>query len=247
MADRHPPSRVYSDKEIGRIIERATELQRAEPGASTSGGMTLAELEEIAAEAGIDVEHVRRAALEVEARPGGPSFWAPILGADVQIRREITIPGEVPEPCFGDLLETIQASVSDHGQPSHVGRTLSWQGGAADNTRRLRVVVSSRDGSTHVRVDENLAQMAGGLFGGIVGGVGCGVGFGFGLPLALTVVQSAALAVAAPLATIALTYLGVRGIFRRVVERRRRVIDHLFDQIVREAQAAIDGTTLRSG
>ena len=58
--------RLYGEKEIGQILERAAELQHDEPPAPSAGSMTLQELEAIAAEAGIDPAYLRRAALEVD-------------------------------------------------------------------------------------------------------------------------------------------------------------------------------------
>lgn len=239
MPEPTKPARVYGDKEIGQILKRATELQQAEPNLGPGGGMTLAELEEVASEAGISLDHLRRAALEIDTGAPASSFWAPLLGEDVGLVREVTLPGEVPRERFEDLLGTIQGTVSDHGQPTLVGRTLTWQGQAADQNRRIRVVVSSRDDATLIRIEENLSQMAGGLFGGVVGGVGLGVGLGMGLPFALSVLGSAAAAVVFPAATVGLTYIGVREAYRRVVQRRRRAMDHLLGRLVQAAQDAI--------
>jgi hypothetical protein len=239
MPDPSLPARVYGDKEIARILERATELQSSEASVSPSGGMTLAELEEVAAEAGIDVQLVRRAALEVEAGVGEASVWERLLGERVSVTREILLPGELQEKDLEQMLAVIQSAVRDHGQPSLVGRTLTWQGGAPDNSRRVRVVVSSRDGQTEIRVEEGFGQLAGGLFGGIVGGVGIGFGVGAGLPLGLVVLQSAAVALAAPLAIFGLTYLGVRDLYRKIVRGQREILDRLFEQLVRESEETL--------
>jgi len=51
MPDPNKLPRVYREKEIGQILKRATDLQHEEPTAPAAAGMTLAELEEIAAEA----------------------------------------------------------------------------------------------------------------------------------------------------------------------------------------------------
>jgi hypothetical protein len=55
------PTRRFSEEEVGRLLERATEIQRREgASADSAGGLTLGELEEIALEAGIDPGHLRR-------------------------------------------------------------------------------------------------------------------------------------------------------------------------------------------
>lgn len=246
MSDQPKGVRIYSEKEVGDILERATELRKSEPGATPDSGMTLAELEEVAVEAGIDVGRVRRAALEVDAGADGPTALSRFLGEELTVTRETILPGEVPERAFEDLLEVLQSAVPDHGQPSLVGRTLAWQGGGADGTRKLRVVVSARDGHTTVLVEENLSQMAGGIFGGLGGGVGLGMGMGFGLPLGLSL-GSVAATVAIPVAWLGLTYFGVRRVYQAIVRRRKRAVDGLFARLVEAAQDAIAETTLGSG
>jgi hypothetical protein len=237
MTDQSKALRRYSEKEIGRILERATELQQAEPGSGAAGGLTLAELEEIAAEAAIDVRHLRRAAREVETGARGPTPWSRVLGEDLAVTRETVLPGEVPEKGFEELLGVLQSTVRDPGRPSLLGRNLSWDGGS-EGSRRLRVVISSRDGETSIQVEETYGQIAGGLFGGVGGGVGFGVGMGVGIPAGLEI-GSAVAAFGLPVAILGLTYFCVRGLYRRIVRGRRRVLDELFDRLVVAAQDAI--------
>ena len=73
--------RLYDEKEVGRLIKRATELQREEPmRAAVSGGLSLDELADIAAEAGIDPRYLRRAALEMDSGVEVFVFIATISG-----------------------------------------------------------------------------------------------------------------------------------------------------------------------
>ena len=78
-----PDARRYSDREVARILERATELQRAEPSATNPEGLTLAELTEIAREAGIEPALLRRASAEAPQTSGTglPSPPAPYSAA----------------------------------------------------------------------------------------------------------------------------------------------------------------------
>ena len=99
--------------------------------------------------------------------------------------------------------------------------------------------MTSRDGQTHVRLEENLHQLAGGLFGGVVGGGGLGVGLGMGLPLGLAVFGSALVATVFPVAVIGLSYVGARQIYRAVTTRRREVMGELFDKILAEVHACV--------
>lgn len=242
MHDTSPPTRVYGDKEIARILERATELSRNDPGVSGSAGMTLSELEEVAREAGIDISLVRRAAMEMDGDGDerAASAWEHALGERTAIVRETLVEGELLEEDLEELVGLIQGSVNDHGQASVMGRTLTWQGGPSDNTRKVRVIVSCRDGWTRIRVEEHLGQLAGGLYGGLLGGLGMGVGLGVGLPLGLAVLHSAAVAVAAPIGVLGLTYMGVRYLYQGIVRSRREILDRLFDRLVEEVERGIE-------
>lgn len=67
--------RIYSEEEVARLIRRAVELEAdrsvaADEGAGT--GLTISEIEQVAAEAGIDPELIQKAASELEsgAEPG---------------------------------------------------------------------------------------------------------------------------------------------------------------------------------
>lgn len=229
---------MYGDEEIGRILKRATELQHREPARSTAG-VTLAELEEIAAEAGIDPAHLRRAAMELETRPDDPTLWSRLAGDELDLVREITLSGELDQAGFERLVAAIQAASREHGQASLLGRTLTWRAESSSKTRATQIVASSRDGETTIRIEENLTQMASGLFGGVTVGAGVGVGVGVGLPIGLKVLGSVLFATAAPLASAALGYMASRALYRTIAGQRRRAIDGLFDLMVREAQAAI--------
>lgn len=230
--------RVYGDKEIGRILKRATELQHREPSAPAAG-VTLADLEEIAAEAGIDPVFLRRAALEVDSTVGDSNFWTRVVGDDLTIVREITLSGELTEDGFERIVGTIQANSREHGQPSLMGRTLTWRAETPSKTRTMQIVVTSRDGGTHIRFEENLMQIASGLFGGLGGGFGIGVGMGVGVPIGLEVLGSALFAFAAPLGLAGITLVACRGIYRNVVKRRRKAVSDLFDRVVIEAEASM--------
>lgn len=241
MTDPKHLPRVYGDKEIGRILQRATDLQHKEPTAPAAG-VTLDELEEIAAEAGIDPRYLRRAALEVDSIVQGSSVWTQVVGDELILIREIELPGELQESGFERIVTVIQTQSREHGQPSLLGRTLTWRAETANKSRTIQIVVSSRDGHTLVRLEENLSQLAAGLFVGTTAGVGVGVGVGAGLPIALEVIGSALFAVAAPIGIIGISYIASRAIYREVVRRRNRAVDDLFDKVVVEARASIGET-----
>jgi hypothetical protein len=240
MPDSGKLPRLYDEREVGKILERATELQRQEPArAAESGGLSLEELEEIALETGIDPRHLRRAAVELDSGEIDPSGWDRLVGDHTTLVYEATVPGELGRDDFEGVVSAIQQVAREHGQPSLLGRTLTWQAETPSKTRSLQVVVSARRGETHVRVEERLHQFAAGLFGGTLGGVGGGVGIGVGLPVGLEVLGSTLFAVAFPLGIFGLSYLGARAIYRQVVQRRRAKLVELLERITAAVEQSI--------
>ena len=111
--------RRFDDEEVSLILRRAAELQEAQPGAESSG-MTLADLEEVAREAGLDPSLVRRAAAEVGDAGGAGSPAAPLtggsrfLGAPTVLRAERIVDGELPVAEFEALLDEIRREIQVH-------------------------------------------------------------------------------------------------------------------------------------
>jgi hypothetical protein len=116
---------------------------------------------------------------------------------------------------------------------------LTWRAESANKTRTIQMVVSVRDGRTRIRIEENLRQLAAGIFGGTVGGGGVGIGIGMGIPVGLEVLGSGLFAAVAPVAVMGLAYIGARAVYRNIVARRGRVLDEIFDRAVAEARGAI--------
>lgn len=248
MAESDNLPRLYDEDEVSRLIERATELQREEPArAASGGGLSLQELEEIAREAGIDPRHLRQAALEMETRSTTDSGAARFLGATPRLAVVATVPGELDADAFEGLVPIIQRVTREHGQPSLLGRTLTWHaeiGGMRGRTRSLLVTVASRDGETHIQAEEHLHQLARVIFAAGMGGVGVGVGAGVGMNIGLAVLHSALFAAALPVGFVGLTYMGARAVFRRVAAGRRRVLTEVVEELRREVSAAVDRKAL---
>jgi hypothetical protein len=228
-ASERPPRR-YSDQEVERLLDRATELQRELWGAE--GSLTLLELEEIALEAGIDPQLLRRAATELDSGGRGPpSRWSGVMGAAPTILFERTVPTELSAAGLESIVVEIQQAAGVLGQPSLVGNTLTWRSRTPNNTRSLQIVVASRKGETYIRVEEELNQLAGALFGGLMGGVGCGVGFGVGMGVGFGVLGSALFAFTFPAGAIAASYLAARTAFSTQAGARRRALEDLVERL----------------
>jgi hypothetical protein len=241
MNDSTKLTRLYDEKDVARLLKRATELQREDPvQALGSAGMSLAELEEIAAEAGIDPRHLRRAADELDTPE--MAGMERVLGERHTLVFEDVVPGEIPEASFVDLVGAVQEAAGDLGQPSLIGRALTWRSETPGKSRILVVTVASRNGVTRIRVEERLHQFASGLFAGTTAGVGVGLGVGAGVPLG-AVMGSIAFSVAFPLGMVGLSYIGCRAIYRSVVGRRRKVLANVLERLSAAARDAIASAT----
>jgi hypothetical protein len=233
VTDPHDRPRLYGDKEVARILERASELHAVEgrEGSGRAVGLSLAELEEIAAEAGIPVASVRQAVSELESGAGrGGSHWA--TGEAPTILLERTLPVEIPMDAFERLAVVIQEAAGMHGQAGLLGRTLTWRADTPDGSRSLQVMVTTRAGQTRIRIEERLHQLAGQLFGGLMGGVGGGLGIGVGLGVGIEVLNSVLFAVAWPLGIVGLSYMTARTIFSTMARRRQRELRTLLERLV---------------
>lgn len=231
-----PAARRYGDREVARILKRATELQRAEPSAADPEGLTLAELADIAREAGIDPALLRRAATEVDLGGGRSTMWRRLAGAPVMLQLEHSVEGEIPSERFDALIPIIQQATEGQGTASAVGRTLTWSSHTTDNTTSQQILVTSADGRTLVRWEERFGGLAGALFGGILGGGGIGLGAGGAAAIA-GAAGPVALVIAVPVVLVGGSYALSRGIFTHIVKRReanaRKVIAEIASYVER--------------
>lgn len=217
----------FSDEESALILQRAAELQ-AKEGRSLS----LHELEAAAAEAGIDVALVRRAAHEVAM--GGPPPPPPtpvaggMLGSPLHLVYERVVPGE-GDGRWDDELAEIRRQLGLEGRVETAARQLVW---AAKGGRELRVTIVARGGRRIVRVEERLAGLGGGLFLGMGLPLTFG-GLGFIIPICIVVLHAPVLIPLAFVAWGALAFLLARTIFTSVARQRdvelRTLADGLTD------------------
>ena len=82
------PTRRYSEDEVSRILDTATETQTSAGRPLSSGtGMTLAELQDIGREVGISGDLIATAAARLDQAPAATSPSTTFLGATVGVAR----------------------------------------------------------------------------------------------------------------------------------------------------------------
>lgn len=236
MSDKNLPARRYDDKEIARLLKRATELQAHEPHRVERDGMTLAELEAIAREAGIDPSLLQQAASELDREPSNHGWIPHLVGETPSLIIERAFEGELATNDLEGLVPLVNVAADTTGNVSLVGRTLNFSGGGQQSARSVQILITGRDGRTQLRIEERYGQLLGGLYGGIVGGGGVGMGIGVGAGIG-TALGSAIFVVGIPIALFSSSYVIARTLFRTIVRKRRKALTRLVDQVA-EAVAA---------
>ncbi len=149
--------RLYSDTEISAVLKRAAELQ----GPTDTSGLTLAELEQIAAEVGIDPAFVKTAATELEEgrTDTGFHFWGGPLTVDL----ERIVEGEVSEAKWEEAVAEIRRVFETAGETGKVGRTLEWTH-CNETGERMHVTVTPMSGQTRIRIFSGLEDWVAAFF-----------------------------------------------------------------------------------
>lgn len=214
----------YSDEESALILHRAAELQ-AKEGRSLS----LPELEAAAAEVGIDVALVRRAAHEVALGGPAPAPPAPrsggMLGAPLLLVHERVVPGALGRGAWDDAVAEISRQLGVAGRVEATERQFAWKDPLG---RAVRVSIVARGDRSLIRVEERMSGAAGGLFLGMGLPVGLG-GLGFILPICIAALELPVLIPVALAAWWALAFLLARTIFKTVASQRDRELRALAD------------------
>ncbi|HYR10994.1 MAG TPA: hypothetical protein VEQ60_24655 [Longimicrobium sp.] len=232
-----PPTRRYADAETALILRRAAELQGTAPDPSASP--TLAELEQMAGDAGIEPRYVRLAAAEL-ASPIAASRGNGILGAPETLWLERVVPGEIPASAFDAVVEEIRAGVAMAGHTAVLGRGFTWTSGAPGHPappRAITITVTPVDGQTVLRASEALEQMEVAHLMGVGMGIG-GTGAMIGIGLALSA-ASFGLGMAAVTAWAGGGFLAARRLHQRAAARHQRELAALLERLAERCQGLI--------
>lgn len=174
-----PPSGRYqhrfAESEASSILQRAADLQRQ---ANDVRRMTVAELEDAAASAGIEPVYVRRAAAELCLRQARRDRFSTTIGGPRTILLEVTIDGEIPVPAYEYVIEAVRRHTGELGVASLIGRSLTWTALPAHSragpgwSRTIAVTIVPRAGRTRIRIEEKLDQLVRSVFGTSLVGFG---------------------------------------------------------------------------
>jgi hypothetical protein len=224
------PERRYGDREVRLILKSAAELQRrALDDTSASAGMTLAELEQVATEAGIDPTLIRRAAAQLDA-PTSLDRGNRFVGSPTEVIVERTIDITLEPEAFDRMLDVIRATTHEVGEVSTVGRQFGWKG--RSRGAKTDVSISAGERRTTLRVRIQLEEHAVGHF--MLKGTMFGLGGGIVGAAAVASVAGILGPVAGP-AIAGTGFVWARRGFARQVDRYRREANDLVDALVARA------------
>ena len=137
--------RRFSEKEVALVLRHASEMEAQTSGAGA--GLSLRELEDIAAEVGIAPELVRRAVADLDRGPRRN----PLAGAaSHEVIR--AVPGELGREEMARLIQLVDRKSDLVGEVSEALGTTRWT--ARDRFRATQVAITSAKGETTVRVVE---------------------------------------------------------------------------------------------
>ncbi len=172
--------RRFTDKEVALILRRASDLEkRGSSTASKSGrGLTLSDLKEIAAEAGIDPDLVARAVTEIQSAKGIRTGSA--VAGPGTVRREVqAIPIEMSKEELAELIRVVDEEVSEQGTVQEALGQIRWT--SQGWTLSTQVSLEPGGGETLMRVEERYTD----ALRGILHGLPTTYGFFIGLIVAL--------------------------------------------------------------
>ncbi|MFT5144889.1 MAG: hypothetical protein ACI80V_001989 [Rhodothermales bacterium] len=162
MNDRQQ-GRNYNEREIGKLIQRATELHEASIGQSDRN-LSLEEIEQLAAELGVPAEHLHTAALELDTRPDkeeGFSLW----GGPFVVDHDRAIPATMTEEQWGHVLLEIRRFMGKTGHDSKVGPAWEWfkyvgEGESGVNFESTRMTMEPGERGTTLRIRKQFGGAA---------------------------------------------------------------------------------------
>ena len=225
--------RRYTEEDLALILNRAAELQEGVP--SSAPRYTLADIQEIAAGAGIAPTHVASVAATLgDARTHRGGVW----GAPDRTRVEESIEGEVADDVVAELFDLARRELGLQGVVTEALGTLEWKGQSSLGWNY--VTVARRGGRTTIavmttRTDALAATVSVGGVGAVFGAIGIGAA----LVAATSVAGPIALLTGLAAGTSG-AWFGVRATWRRIARRSAERTSVLLSTLVASARRAVD-------
>jgi len=118
--------RLYTEKEISKILKRAGEVQAAQSEKITVG-LSLEEIQQIAKDVGLEPDIVANVANEIDDEPEQEEtgFFSSLM-MPTKIDLEHVLPGNLSENEWPEVVSLIERATGKSGSSSQIGKMLEW-------------------------------------------------------------------------------------------------------------------------
>lgn len=224
---------LFDEREISAILKRAAEIQGAD-GPARAFGLSLVELQQLAAEAGIDPRSVAAAVAELDR--GGEGDHVNIWGGPLSLTLDRVVEGEVNEATWEAMVAAVRRSFNDTGEVQPWGQALEWTHSGRASGVQAHVTVTPRDGRTRIQVFWHEPVMAAPVY--VIAGV-------FALIMIPVVFEALALVSLTGaflyLAIVSTLFLLARWTLSRMAAKEKRNVRHLMAKLERIAAEQVSG------
>ena len=221
MPDDGSSARTYTEKEISRILKRASAMQ--EQAAPESSGLSLEEIQQVAADAGIDPRFIVAAASELERQTDTERPFH-LFGGPMSILEERTVAGRLTEEQREAVLADVRRVYRRAGTVNRIGRTLEWT--HSDRNDQVQVSFTERGDRTEIRVFERFQKVAVLMY---VLPLSIMLQFAINIPIFLEL--SMGLGALVGLSIMGATFLAARFAYSRAVRGKERKARQLLDRL----------------
>ncbi|MBC8088999.1 MAG: hypothetical protein H7Z40_17170 [Phycisphaerae bacterium] len=151
--------RRYSDVEVAAIFEQATRVHSGEPSQLTSAaGMTLAQLQDIGREVGIEPAIIAQAARTVGSSM--PTSSRTFLGLPIGVGRIVQLDRKMPDEEWERLVVDLRETFEARGVVRREGSLRQWTNG------NLQVLVEPTETGDRIRMRTAKSDVRGFVFAG---------------------------------------------------------------------------------
>ncbi|HEY0670688.1 MAG TPA: hypothetical protein VGD27_00410 [Longimicrobiales bacterium] len=121
------PERRYKEEEVRKIIALATSGKVAEPPAQSADGFTLADVQSIGQEVGLEPELVARAAAMLDAGPAKAPRTS--LGMPIEVGHNVPLPRALTDHEWAQLVAELRRTFHATGKVTELGDLRQWSNG----------------------------------------------------------------------------------------------------------------------
>lgn len=135
--------RLYTEKEISKILKRAGEIQASEREKVTMG-LSLEELQQLAEEVGLEPDIIANVAENIDIEPENEeSGFLSSLMMPTKIDVEHVLQGEISEEDWPEVVAMMERHSGKSGTSSQVGKLLEWNAETNNTTHKLSLIPGS--------------------------------------------------------------------------------------------------------